>query len=76
MIQFDKVKANLNELKGETIKIKYNLGRNKYETYDVVIKDLYDYVFTVLIPKQQLIKSFSYADVVSKLIKIERKKIC
>ena len=70
------VKASLSELKGKTIKIKYNLGRNKYESYNVIIKDLYDYVFTVLITEQQLIKSFSYADVISKLIKIERKKVC
>ena len=73
MISVDKVKANLSELKGKTIKIKYNLGRNKYESYDVVIKDLYDYVFTVLITESELIKSFSYADVISKLIKIDIK---
>ena len=76
MIRVEEVKENLNELKGKDIKIKYSLGRNKYESYDVVIKELYDYVFTVLITKQQLLKSFSYADVISKLIKIERKEIC
>lgn len=67
----EKVKENLSDLKGKTIKIKYNLGRNKYESYNVVIKELYDYVFTVLITDQQLMKSFSYADVISKLIKID-----
>ena len=71
MISVAKVKKNLNDLKGKTIRIKYNLGRNKYESYDVVIKELYDYVFTVLIEEKQLMKSFSYADIISKLIKID-----
>lgn len=67
------VKESLVNLKGKTIKIKYNLGRNKYETYDVVIDELYDYVFTVSIKNQEFIKSFSYADIISKLIKIDLK---
>ena len=73
MIQVEKIKESLNNLKGKTLKIKYNLGRNKYEDYTVVLKDLYDYVFTVVIDfnNQKLIKSFSYADVISKLIKID-----
>ena len=76
MIEVEKVKRSLNNLKGERVEIKYSLGRNKYESYEVVIKDLYDYVFTVLITEQQFLKSFSYADIISKSIKIERKKIC
>ena len=71
MISVEKVKESLNSLKGKKIKIKYNLGRNKYESYNVVIKELYDYVFTVLITDLELVKSFSYADVISKLIRID-----
>ena len=73
MINVTKVKENLNGLKGKKIKIRYNLGRNKYESYNVVVKELYDYVFTVLITDLELVKSFSYADVISKLIKIDIK---
>lgn len=73
MINVAKVKENLNSLRGKTIHIKYNLGRNKFESYDVVIKDLYDYIFTVSITSSELVKSFSYADVISKLIKIDVK---
>ena len=73
MINVEKVKANLNNLRGKTIRIKYNLGRNKYESYNVVIKELYDYVFTVLIMDLELVKSFSYADVISKSIRIDIK---
>jgi len=71
MINVEKVKENLSNLRGKSIKIKYSLGRNKYESYDVVIKELYDYVFTVLISDLEFVKSFSYADVISKLIKID-----
>ncbi len=71
MISVEKVKESLNSLKGKKIKIKYNLGRNKYESYNVIIKELYDYVFTVLITDLELVKSFSYADVISKLIRID-----
>ena len=36
---------------GNTVKIKYNLGRNKFEEYDVVIKELYKHVFIVKLNK-------------------------
>lgn len=72
MISVYEVKKNLANLKGKTIKIKYNLGRNKYESYKVVIKELYDYIFIVSsINDEKLVKSFSYADIISKLIKID-----
>lgn len=74
MITYEIVKENLRELQGKSIKIKYHLGRNKYETYDVIIRDLYDYVFTVFITEQQLLKSFSYADIISKTIKIDTER--
>ncbi len=51
--------------------IKYNLGRNKYETYEAIIKNLYNCVFLVeIIDKNRTIKSFSYADIITKTIKI------
>ena len=72
-MNIETVKENLNYLKGKSITIKYNLGRNKYENYSVVIKDLYDYIFTVELNNENYIetKSFSYADVISKTIKIQ-----
>ena len=41
----DLVKKKLNEHLGEEAIIQYSLGRNKYETYDVIIKELYNKVF-------------------------------
>lgn len=51
--------------------IKYDLGRNKYETYQAVIKKLYNCVFLVEVCNdKKIVKSFSYADIITKTIKI------
>ena len=63
------VKKDLLEHIGDTISIKYSLGRNKYEEYSAVIKELYDYIF--LVDTSYGTKSFSYIDVVTKTIKID-----
>lgn len=63
------IKKNLGEHLGKEVSIKYSLGRNKYESYRVRIKELYDYVF--LVENDFGVKSFSYSDVVTKTIKID-----
>ena len=64
-----KVKKDLLEHLGEIVSIKYNLGRNKYEEYEAIIKELYDYVF--LVECDSVVKSFSYTDVITKTIRID-----
>ena len=64
------VKENLKRHLGCDAKIKYSLGRNKYERYQVKIKKLYNNVFTVLKENNE-IRSFSYNDVIMKTIKID-----
>ena len=54
---------------GKTVKIKYNLGRNKYEIYEAKIIKIYNCVFLVKL-KNETIKSFSFADIITKIIKI------
>ena len=66
-----KVRSKINECIGKSVVIKYNLGRNKYEKYSATIKELYSNVFVVEIEKYHIIKSFSYSDVLTKMIKIE-----
>ena len=66
------IREELNEHVGDKAIIKYNLGRNKYEKYHVVIKELYNYIFLVeLSNSYKEIKSFSYADIINKTIKID-----
>lgn len=64
-----KVKKELLEHLGDVVSIKYNLGRNKYEEYEAIIKELYDYVF--LVECDNVVKSFSYIDVITKVIRID-----
>lgn len=64
-----KIKKELLEHIGDTVSIKYNLGRNKYEEYKARIKELYDYVF--LVECDNVIKSFSYIDIMTKVIKVD-----
>lgn len=73
MVTIKNVKEELNKHLGDEVTIKYNLGRNKYEKYNVKHKKLYDYVFTVELEKKKSkeIKSFSYSDVITKIIKID-----
>lgn len=64
------IKSFINNNIGKKVLIKYNLGRNKYEKYDVIIKDAYDNIFIVQLVENNIIKSFSYSDVLTKTIKI------
>lgn len=67
------IKEELNNHVGDIVTIKYNLGRNRYEKYNVRIKELYNYVFIVELDNDSNpeVKSFSYSDVITKTIKIE-----
>ncbi len=65
------IRKALSKYVGKEVKIKYNLGRNKYEEYKAIIKKLYNCVFIVEVKDEnKSIKSFSYADIITKTIKI------
>ena len=63
------VKKELLNHIGDEVFIKYNLGRNKYEEYEAKVKELYDYVF--LVDTDFGVKSFTYIDVITKMIRID-----
>ena len=67
------IKEELGEHVGDRAMIKYSLGRNKYEKYEVVIDKLYNNVFLVRMESREevQIKSFSYTDIITKTIKID-----
>ena len=66
------IKEKVCENIGRDVTIKYNLGRNKFEKYNVKIKETYKNVFIVeVVDKKYEIKSFSYTDVMTKTIKID-----
>lgn len=64
------IRGKLNDYIGEEVTIKYNLGRNKFEKYHVIIKELYDNVFLVESETKEK-KVFSYSDVITNTIKID-----
>lgn len=66
----NEIRSKLNDYIGEEVTINYNLGRNKYEKYNVIIKELYDNVFLVELETNEK-KAFSYSDVITNTIKIE-----
>ena len=71
LLDKESIKNTLCNYIGETFFLKYNLGRNKYETYKVKLINLYDYIFLVeTIDDNHTIKSFSYSDIITKTIKI------
>lgn len=68
----EEIKNKVNQNIGNNVTIKYNLGRNKIEKYNVKIKNAYKNVFIVeLNDNRSEIKSFSYTDVITKTIKID-----
>ncbi len=69
-MKVDDIRLELCSHIGDTAKILYNLGRNKYEKYDVVIKKTYSHVFIVENENKD-VRSFSYTDVITKTIKID-----
>ena len=65
----DKIKKDINSLKGKNVKIKVNIGRNKYEYYEGIIIETYPFLFTI--KAGGLVKSFSYADVLTKDVQLK-----
>lgn len=72
----DMIRKDLYNHIGESATIRCNLGRNKIEEYDVTIKKVYNHIFLVEINGiNKIIKSFSYSDVITKIVSINYKKI-
>ncbi len=60
-MNINKIKDQIKELKGEKLKIKINLGRNKYEYLEGIIDKIHPNIFTIKTNKG--IKSFTYSDI-------------
>ena len=64
------IKSHIKELVGKRVSLIVNLGRNKEEFYEGIVKDVYPFLFTVQI--SELTKSFTYSDVLTKDVIIKR----
>lgn len=65
-MNLDKIKNSVKDLIGNKLKIKVNIGRNKYEYYEGYIKDIYPNLFTIKTNKG--IKTWTYSDVATKVV--------
>ncbi len=71
-MNIEKVKNELENHLGEVATIKYHLGRNKYEEYNVKIKETYNRVFLVeMEDEEKKVKSFSYSDIITRTLRIK-----
>lgn len=64
------VKKVLKNYLNKQITIECDLGRNKKEKYVAMIKKLYNSIFIIEIKDTDELKSFTYADIITKTIKI------
>ena len=67
-MNIDKIKQKIINLKSKKLNIKVYIGRNKYEYYEGEIDNIYNNIFTIKTNKG--IKSFSYADVATKIVNL------
>ena len=66
-----RIRKKLESYKGETIRFKFNGTRNQIEEFEGVIENTYNYVFTIRIKNDNIIrKSFTYADVLTDSLEV------
>lgn len=63
-----KIKENLTENLGSKVRVIFNVGRNKIEEFDAVLKETYRFIFVVETENEN--KSFSYSDVLTKTVEL------
>ena len=64
----EKIKENLTENLGNKVRITFNIGRNKIEEFEAVIKETYRFIFVVETENEN--KSFTYSDVLTKTVEL------
>lgn len=68
-ITLDEIKARLLKLKGQSISITANRGRNKIEKFSGLLENIYPAVFTI--KTEQNCKTYSYSDILCGNVKID-----
>ena len=70
-MNINKIKMNLEKNKGKKLRFKFNGARNQTEEFCGVLEGTYNYIFTIrLTENDNIIKSFSYADVLTDSLEI------
>ena len=66
----EKIKADVNNKLAIPLHFIYNGTRNQIEEFDGEIVGLYNYVFLIKVKETNVIKSFSYSDILIGSLKI------
>ena len=69
-MNINKIKEKIIELGKEKIRLKINMGRNKYEYIDGTIENIHPNIFTIRTDRG--LKSFTYIDVLIKNVIISK----
>ncbi len=72
ILDLSKIKNKISEIKGKGIDITINRGRKKIDSYEGIIENIYQSVFTVKILNDKLLKNLtcSYSEVLCGDVKI------
>lgn len=68
-MNISKVKNDIKKIIGKKIIAKVNIGRNKYEILEGTVEKVYPFLFILRLENE--IKTFSYADILTKDIIIK-----
>jgi len=68
------IKNDIQTLKGNSITVKLNLGRNKFVTFPAVINEIYPSLFTVSPYDKSFLgkTAYSYSEILCGRVKIEK----
>lgn len=67
----NKIKLKIEKYKGKKLNFKFNGSRNQIEEFTGIIDKTYNYIFTIkLINDGNIIKCFSYSDVLTESLEI------
>lgn len=69
-LNLEREKNRIKKLLNQNIRLRVNIGRNKFEYYNGIIVNMYDSVFIVDV--NGIIKSFSYSDLLTKNVLIKK----
>ena len=65
----EKIKNNIDNKVGNSVKVIYNGSRNKKEEYSGIITETYNYIFIIKTAEED-VKSFSYRDILTNTVEI------
>ena len=76
ILKIDEVKRRVGMIVGQPMTFEINRGRNKFVKFEGYVQDAYPAIFTVrcLMEGEEELQSYSYNDILTRNVKINKKK--